>query len=332
MPVLGKCIIAENFDELGGSFSSYSNSAESAGVGYTSSCIRISDNSFAVKDISADNLDEGALSLCAYAQYSGSGDKPFVSLLDDSDNVIAQITVENSSEHYKFEYDNGSGLTKVGATQTALSLDTARRIDFEWKLHDTEGYLRVAINGGTVWEVTGDTLLIGASIVSKFRIGGAGSNCYYWACLWGDESLRLFHWTDRQASTYGNHQESEGIYQYTDELFGAPSHSDFATFDAVGERLDLNYQAFPVAMAAWEVVEVNLLFWAKALTDGAMRFQPYVRIGTTDYDVSSIQSPAAGVFQPFMCPFVNDPSTGVPFVDTAAVDAATVGVRSLAAA
>lgn len=234
-----------------------------------------------------------------------------------------------SSTQFRWEYHNGTNWITVATVDQSAT--AAHQIDVQLNFADSGGYFRFYTNGNLDGELTGDTLLRGESGFDAVRMGNRTSNTtldmYYTETLVADEDTRDFECDNIFTSADGFHTEwtiaegniDDGPDSVNDATFGGPS--------AVDDRHTFTVAGFPSKYDSFSVVGcIHATRNRKGAASG-FDLQAMIRKSSTDYN-SATETGAVGVFGQSYFYFDNDPSTGSPWADAAAIDTAEHGFQA----
>lgn len=243
-------------------------------------------------------------------------------------------SVANTS--ISFQYWNGSSWVEIDEI-TGIVLTNCYRFDVHVSLANSGGTFALYQEGSLISEFTGDTILDTDTTVDAIRFSSGHNttsqrNEFSPVCVDGADTRDFFTFFDSYASGYTPlHSEASGTYPTSiDEVYWSPNDGDFLTWDAAGERQDISIQNINVAVSdSWVIETVYFVARGRSVYAPGFVMEAYSAVGGTLYTENAQDSFSGGVVENLFFEFPNDPTTGLPWANKSAVNAQTLGLRSL---
>lgn len=331
------CLVAEDyqFDDTGFTPLQYTTGGTDGITAFCSSAI-VGSNEFTFSlDISSQSYNEGWLAMEFGVGSSSQAPYPWDSMIFSGPTTdLFKFTIINGSEHWTFEYWNGSSWT-VLHTETVSNMSVRRRYDIHWLLSDTVGVLELYLGGSLLASIAGgDTLFTADTTVDTIKFPHNTSNTNNDVRLGplivdSVDTRKLVPW-ETVSSNSGFYAEYTGPEANLDSSWGFNSSATPVQFDADGQRGSFPWDGYggPITNA-WSVEACAVIVKGKALTAPGQHLEGLVRVGSIDYVGQNSKPVLAGSESTYAyrLDFNIDPSTSLPWADPNTLDAAELGYK-----
>lgn len=248
---------------------------------------------------------------------------------------IRNVNAYSANPDLRFEYWDGSAWTQIGSDiGSSENVD----IDVHWHIDGAAGEFEIYLNGVLSQSVTGDTLHTADTTIDTISFFGSENNTSYETTFWhifvdSVDSRGLYMDVGGTNSAGFYNDFAGGDFSDVNEQPGASNwQTDYIIGDAAAEKFTGVNTAINASLEASGTVETVIVgFSGGAQTEPALYAKPLMRISSTDYNpTGSVQAKVEVVLTPSYRGFYgievpNDPSTGSPWANVAAVEAAEFG-------
>lgn len=286
-------------------------------------------------DISSQGLSDGWAAFSMAHVTRQTAGQPLFTLSGATSDLFRVVAVDTNlggTGTQKAQYWDGSAWQDVASLSSALADSAMHRIDVHWNIADSGGEFTVYVGGASEASFSGDTLRTADTAVNTISLQALYDHDFYTTSygplLIADADTRGMVLASGLPSSNGAHTEFiNGEPEVDDIPYTAGYANDYATGDADGERMTLNIANISGTFAGYSVRAVALVFAAQPQAEPGLFLKPLVRVSSTDYNPSgSVQPTSADDTDYYGFVMLNDPSTGSPWADQAAVEACELGV------
>lgn len=260
---------------------------------------------------------------------SGSGlpGELFALSATEGSQPLFQLDFDGPTEA-SLEYWNGTAFVEAHMLANPFVDNTRYKIDINFKLHETTGFLRVYVNDALIWEYTGDTIFTAATTLGSIDLASPNlsGSLIASALIIADEDTRSMIFHQGQATADGANTAWTGTYTDVTEL--DRDDTDLIESGTADQLETFVMDDVNAALADYVPRAVVLSTRARRGVSGPQNLQGVVRQSGVDYPTASISglNTAYGTRQAVMA--VN-PATSAAWT-IAEVNAAEFGVKSVA--
>ena len=257
---------------------------------------------------------------------SANQDESWIELRDSgTGRAVLQIDSDNGVNN--LEYWNGASYTEITPdVNSFLTADIVQKLDFHWKIADTDGVFELFIDEVLAASFTGDTLLGGFSQIDQIRLlntsieNSSLYNVYFSETIVADVSTIGWHLKtlapngDGNSTTWTGTVDDIDTISFNDDTFissGTAEEVELFTIDDLG----------PIFIVEAVVVSAR----SKIAATGPQNLQMAIRTGGSNFFSSNVVVGTG--FAGGQAVFDTNPDTGLPWTN-AEVDALEIGVKS----
>lgn len=249
---------------------------------------------------------------------------------------LFRFASNGTAGNWDVQYWDGGAWVTIGSTITTASIRTTTRsrIDIRFILDNAAGEFTIYRNGVSIASRTAaDTIFTADTTLTKVRFTAihtsTAQGIIYQALLVDSLDTRTLVIDENIATSEGGANDfSGGGEPAIDDYLSGWIGSTFETADAAGENQTYNFAAVSASYSGNTVEGVVLGIVARAQTDPGLYLRGIVRTGDVNYDGDNSVQPTSGDWDTYYLKYEVDPSTGLAWADTAAVNARSYGMNA----
>ena len=254
-------------------------------------------------------------------------DEPWVELRD-SGTGQSVLQIDGDDGNFNLEYWNGSGFTEITPTiNSFLTQDTVQKLDFHWKIADTDGVFELYIDEALAASFTGDTLTGGFSQIDQVRLLNTAHdensnlyNVYFSETIVADVETIGWGLKTLAPNGDGNSTTWTGTFDDVDDI----TFND-DTFVSSGTAEEVELFTIEDLGPSFTVEAVVVAARSRTAVTGPQNLQMAIRTGGSNFFSSNV--PVGTGFAGEQAVWDLNPNTGLPWTN-AEIDALEIGVKS----
>lgn len=255
-----------------------------------------------------------------------------IAVLKGATTELLRIATTGTAGDTVFQYWNGSAWVTIGSA-LGTNLDAAgsgasTRFDIHCKLHGSTGEFKVYVDGVDKATLSGNTLFTADTTANAliFRAGHASFDSEYGHIFVDSVDTRGLFVDNGMPSSNGTYAEWNGGEPDVDNIMYAPTYAnEFATGDAHGKRMLLNFGSIAAAYSGFTVEGVVIAWVGQAVAEPAFYLKPITRVAS-DYAPPGSVQPTSPLRLTYGFRLDNNPATGAPWASQAAVNGQQMGL------
>lgn len=208
----------------------------------------------------------------------------------EAGQVLFQLDADwnGAADIVSLEYWNGSAFTEVGEIAAPFIAATLYKIDVQFKMDNSAGYIRVYINDALTWEYTGDTIFTAATTLNTIELSSVftGIVFTYSGFIVADEDTRSMVFHQGQATADGANTAWTGTYADVTEL--DRDDNDFIESGVADQLETFVMDDVHTDLAAYVPRAVVLSTRTRRGATGPQNMQGAVRQAGTDFFTSNL--------------------------------------------
>lgn len=284
---------------------------------------------FSYMEANFTSLTEGWLHVTINIEFFANTNQDFAWVeLRDSTTGQSVFQIDGDDGSFNLEYWNGASFTEITPTiNSFLTQDTVQKLDFHWKIADTDGVFELFIDEVLAASFTGDTLNAGFTQIDRVRLLNTSHsqnsslyNVYFSETIVADVSTIGWHLKTLAPTGVGNSTTWTGTFDDVDDI----TFND-DTFISSGTAEEVELFTIEDLGAAFQVEAVVVAARSRTAVTGPQNLQMAIRTGGSNFFSSNV--PVGTGFAGEQAVWDLNPDTGLPWTN-AEVDALEIGVKS----